>query len=70
MAEKSPRAEALRALPVSDLQAQLRQLQQELWQHRLKTQDGSLQQTHLVRRMKRQIARVHTILQETSKGKT
>ena len=59
-----PRAKELRALPAADLAAQLEKLRQEIWQSRIKTRDGSSQQTHQVLTLKRQIARLHTILHE------
>ncbi|MBI4342854.1 MAG: 50S ribosomal protein L29 [Candidatus Omnitrophica bacterium] len=66
MAEKRPTAKALRALPADDLTAQLGKLRQELWQHRLKARDGSLQQTHVLLAARRQIARVQTLLRESA----
>ena len=62
MDEKRPMIKELRALPATELQAQLQTLRQELWQRRLKTKDGSLQQTHQLRLVRRQIARVQTLL--------
>ena len=64
MAEKPPTAKALRALPAADLTAQRTALSQELWQHRLKAKDGSFQQTHRLGELRRQIARISTILRE------
>ena len=64
MAEKRPKAKELRALPEGDLRAQLDKLRQELWDHRIKVKAGSLQQTHLLPMVKRQIARLETILRE------
>ena len=52
----------LHALPDGDLQAQLDTLRKELWNHRLKLREGSLQQNHQVASMRRQIARVLTVL--------
>ena len=67
MAEKKRETtKELRALPADDLQAQLSALRKDLWQHRLKVRDGSLQQTHALSQMRRQIARVHTLLRETA----
>ena len=64
MAEKLPKVKELRALPTAELQGQLQSLRQELWQHHLKAKDGSLQQTHQLRFVRRQIARVQTLLRE------
>ena len=62
MATSRLHAKELRTLPEADLQSQLAKLRQELWQHRGKVREGSLQQTHLVRAAKRDIARLHTVL--------
>ena len=62
MADKRPRAKELRELPETDLAAQLDTLRQELWRHRIKARDGALQQTHQIPAVKRQIARVQTVL--------
>ena len=59
---KMPRAKELQTLTETDLTAHLEKLRQELWQARTKAKEGSLQQTHLLRMAKRQIARVHTVL--------
>ncbi len=64
MAEKRPPAKDLRAVPEAELRQQLETLRQELWQSRLKVKDGSLQQTHQVMGVRRQIARVLTVLSE------
>jgi len=64
MAEVVQQADALRNLPKEELQAQLQSLRQELWQARLKTKTGALQQTHQLGRAKRSIARILTILKE------
>ena len=52
----------LRALPEADLRGQLETLRRELWQQRIKLREGALQHTHVVRRLRRQIARVSTVL--------
>lgn len=64
MAEKLPRAKELRALPPEDVRAQLQKLRQEAWQHRLKVREGAAQHTALLRTLRRQIARVQTVLAE------
>ena len=56
----------LHELPAADLQAQLVKLRQELWHNRLKTRDGSLQQTHVLSAARRQIARVQTALRQAA----
>lgn len=57
-------AKALRALPESELRAQLDTLRRELWQLRLKATAGSGQLPHQTRATRRQIARVLTLLNE------
>ena len=64
MANKRPRAKELRGLPKADIQTQLTGLQQELWQHRQKTKEGAQLQMHQIPAMRRQIARIHTVLSE------
>ena len=64
MAEKRPSTQELRAVPEAELAGQVEQLRRELWQHRLKAKDGSLQQTHVLPALKRHIARIHTVLRE------
>ena len=66
MAESRVTTKDLRALPADDLKTQLISLRKDLWHHRLKARDGSLQQTHLLSRLRRQIARVQTILRQLS----
>ncbi len=67
MADKRPDAKALRGLPEADIRSQLAQLRNELWQFRLKARDGSLQQSHHMPVVRRQIARIETILSEKRK---
>ena len=64
MAERSPRAKDLRALPEEELRGQAEKLRQALWHDRLKAKDGALQQTHRLSMTRRQLARLHTVLQE------
>ena len=64
MAEKPSSVQDLRGMSQADLNAQLEKLRQELWQHRVKIQEGALQQTHLLAAARRQIARVQTVLRE------
>ena len=61
MAEKQMKLKELRALSGSDLQVQLDGLRQELWSSALKAREGTLQQTHLMGQLKRQIARILTV---------
>lgn len=64
MADKMPTVKELRGLPAAELQSHIEKLQQDMWQHRLKAREGSLQQTHLLSRARRQIARLRTIQRE------
>ncbi|MBI3011218.1 MAG: 50S ribosomal protein L29 [Candidatus Omnitrophica bacterium] len=64
MAEKPPRAKDLRALSEADLKEQLAKLRRELWHHRVKAKEGSMQQTHLLPAVRRQIARCETVMRE------
>ena len=64
MAKKRPTAKALRELPRADLLAQVEKLRQELWQHRIKTKEGATAEMHHIPALRRQIARIHTVLKE------
>ena len=69
MAEKRPGTKELRGLPEADIRAQLAKLRQDLWQQRVKTREGALPQTHQLRLMRRQIARIQTVLAEPREGR-
>ena len=64
MAEKLLTIQELRALPEADLRAQVAQLRRTLWEYRLKVTAGALPHTHLLPAVRRQIARLETILRE------
>ncbi len=64
MAEKSLGVKELRELSSADIQEQLGKLRGELWQLRLKAKEGAVQQTHQMLQIRRQIARIQTILSE------
>ena len=64
MAEKPVQVKELRALPDQDLQSQLEKVRKELWQTKSKSKEGSLQQTHVFGGLRRQIARIETLLRE------
>ena len=68
MAEKTVKISDLRAMTPADLGARLDQLRQELWQHRIKVKEGSLQQAHLLRFARRQIAQLQTVLREQERA--
>ena len=65
MAQKPATAKALRELPRADLLAQVEKLRQELWQHRIKTKEGAATEMHHIPALRRQIARIHTVLKES-----
>ena len=67
MADKRPAAKELRALTATDLRDQAAKLRQELWQQRVKMKEGAIQQMHHGRAIRRQIARVLTIMREQAK---
>jgi large subunit ribosomal protein L29 len=67
MAEKIAKAKELRAMPTDELRAQLTKLRSELWMARIKAKDGSLQQTHALRALRRRIARTQTITAEAAR---
>ena len=58
----------LRALSGGDLQVKLRELAQELDTLRLKSRTSGIEKPHIVRQLRRDIARVQTILQELARG--
>jgi ribosomal protein L29 len=64
MAQPLPKAKELRGLSPPERQAQLDKLRQELWQARQKVKEGSLQQMHLLPALRRQIARLLTVMNE------
>lgn len=64
MATKLPKAKELRALPEPELRAQLDALRQQAWRDQVKVKEGAVQQTHMVRLSRRQIARLQTVLRE------
>ena len=64
MADQPVSTKELRALPEPDLQAQLSKLREALWQARIKAKTGALPQTHQLSEVRRQIARVQTIVHE------
>ena len=64
MAEKETEPKDLRALSGGELAEQLQTLRQELWTCRWQARVGALQKTHLPRTLRRQIARVQTMLSE------
>lgn len=68
MADKLPPVKELRTLPSAELQHQIEKLRSELWQQRLKARDGALQQTHQLNAMRRQIARIQTVLSEQKRS--
>ena len=62
MADKRPSAKELRGMPEADLRGQLEKLRSELWQARQKTTEGAQTQTHRFSALRRQIARIETVI--------
>lgn len=60
----------LRQLTEGDLQKQLAETRQALWNMRAKLRTGSLQQHHAVRQAKRQLAKILTALREKQQSTT
>jgi large subunit ribosomal protein L29 len=58
------RAKELRDIPVSELAAKGRELRDQLWNARMKKATGQLENTALLRTLRRDIARVETLLRE------
>ena len=54
----------LRELPVTELTAKGRELRDQLWNARMKKATGQLENTALLRTLRRDIARVETLLRE------
>ena len=64
MAEQRVDTKTLRATPAADLAAQAVALRRQRWEHRLKLADGTVRQTHLLRLLRRQLARILTVQRE------
>ncbi len=62
MADKYPRATELKELPVDELNTQIKTIRQDLWNARIKVQNGSMQQVNTLKQMRRQIARIETVI--------
>jgi ribosomal protein L29 len=58
------KSQALRQMPEQELQEHLAKLRQERWQGRIKTATSGSQPSHRFAKIRRQIARVLTVLQE------
>lgn len=58
----------LRALSEGDLRAKIKELSQELLAIRLTSRTSGVEKPHQVRTLRREIARVHTIVQELTRG--
>ena len=68
MAKEGASPKELRQLPEGELHTQMDTLRQEIWQNRIKLKQGASQQTHVVRKAKRNIARIQTLLNEKRKS--
>ncbi len=58
------KATELRELPVTELTAKGRVLRDQLWSARMKKATGQLENTAMLRTLRRDIARVETLLRE------
>jgi large subunit ribosomal protein L29 len=68
MADKPASAKTLRGVPPAELQGQIETLRRDLWTSRLQQRAGTAQQPHRLRGMRRQIARLLTVLRESARG--
>lgn len=64
MATAARSVKDLRALQDAELNGQLEALQKELWQARVHITEGASQQGHRLRELRRQVARVKTLMRE------
>ena len=62
------KAKDLRELPDAELNKKIRDLKAELVQLRLRKQTGQVERPHLLRELRREVARCQTILQERSRA--
>ena len=58
----------LRTLAAGDLHLKLKELSDELVTIRLKSRTSGVDKPHRVRQLRRDIARVHTVLKESDRG--
>ena len=56
----------LKAKSIEDLNEQLRSLEKDLFAHRMQQSTGQLTQTHLLKQVSKDIARVKTFLNQKS----
>ena len=61
------KAKDLRAVPEAELRQQLAQTRKELSRLRLKARQGALEQPHQIRTMRRDMARMLTVLAEQAR---
>ena len=59
--------EELRNQSAADLQTTAKDLQEELFKLKVQKSTGQLEKTHRLKEVRRDIARVHTLLREMSK---
>lgn len=66
MAKKTSTSKKVNLLEMTeaDLQAQLEALRKDMWHSRIKAREGALQQNHLMGAARKQIARIHTVLNQ------
>lgn len=65
---KGVQAKDLRGNEPEELKRTLAKLQNDLFQHRLKRSTNQLENTMLIRNTRRDIAKIHTVLAERSRG--
>ena len=64
MADKWPTSKELRGMNETDLRGGEQKLTDDLWHSRQKMEEGASQQTHRFGLIRRQIARIQTIMNE------
>jgi ribosomal protein L29 len=64
MADKWPTSKELRGMSETDLRSSIQKLNDDLWQSRQKADEGASQQTHRFGIIRRQIARINTVMNE------
>jgi ribosomal protein L29 len=66
--QRQPRAKELREMSETDLKEKAQQLHQELWRFRLKVREGAETHSHQASHLRRQKARIYTVLRERAKA--
>ena len=66
--KKTAAVAAIRGESKDELNARVKRVEEELFQHRLKRYTNQLENTNLIRAAKREIARAKTVLSQRSHG--